>query len=1184
MDSYSPCRNRCLCLYTRLSSACALLVVLSASTALAQLPQARLYAIFPCGGKAGTTFDLELTRSEDLDEADRLVFNHPGITATAKTRDVGARKEPVANTFSVTVAPDVPSGLYEVRASGLYGLSNPRIFVVGSQPETHEVEPNNGFDRPNELPLGTIVNATVGGETDVDVYRFTGKKGQRFVAFCRAADLDSRLEPVLELTDDGGRRLAHARQELHRDPVIDAVLPADATYYLKVYDFLYRGGPDYVYRLGAGSIPHIDFIMPPAGVAGSTAKYTLFGRNLPGGEPAGIKIDGRPLEKCEVAITLPSSAPLAPAHTILRSLDAGLGVVSYVAKTPFGESNPVLIGLAPRAPILEREPNDTPETAQEMPAPGEFVGQFQSPGDTDYIKFHARAGQVFVIEVFADRLGSQADPYLVVEEVERNTKGKETVTRMTAVDDENSNIAPGVFDTRTDDPSYRFRAPADGTYRIMLRDRSFESRGDPRMVYRLSIHPEEPDFQLVVLPRRATAGRTPAVSAWPLGLRKGDSRDVEILVIRKDGFREPIDVRAEGLPKGVTCRGTVLASNAKSGELIFTAAEDAPESSALIHVFGMAKVSDAKKVAALAQAEGAVGKAEARTSQAAANLATADEALRQAKDLVATNRKLAATDSKNPTFAKAVADAELAVGSASKSVEQLKQSQKDADDRLAQARTQRDAAAKAAAPRELQHEAVPGSIVWGTEQLAQNVSEPAISRVAQSLALSVMKESAPFQLSTDVARLEVNQGRQILLPLKLARRAGFDGDVGMTLMGLAPGNLNIQNAAFPKGKSEELLRLLVAKGTRPGTYAVYWNTQAAVAYRQNVPALERAEREQAAAAKASDNAAAAAKKLSTAREQGSKHEAECASSLKALRPRLAQLEKSLAAARAEIALSAKNEKKPASGESEAVAETTARLAEVARKAADEAETNAKSASQSAQPELQARAAAARLLARELRKNADDAAARVASKSDPARADKGQNPAVGVDKLTAEIDETRQKLAIAEAALKSAADARQKAQSAAMAAVAKSKELSTAKAAADARLAAARQAAAPRNLTDIAPSTPFLLTVKAAPFDVGATVPKKGELKLGASLDLKVKLRRARGFRGPVTLNLPLPPGVAGIKAAPTTISAAKTEGVLTIVADKSATQGAIANLVVRGAAEFEGKAEVDAPISIKVVP
>src|SRR5580704_13195299 len=590
-------RNRCFSVQPWCAAACALWLVHCASPAFAQLPQARLYSIFPGGGKAGTTFDLELTRSEDLDEADRLVFNHPGITAVPKTRDAAGRKESTPNTFSVTIAPNVPSGVYELYAGGLFGLSNPRTFIVGSQSEAREVEPNNDLDRANPLPLNATINGAIGADTDVDVYRFEGKKGRRFVAFCRAADLDSRLSPVLELTDDAGRRLAHARQELRRDPLVDAVLPADATYFLKVHDLTYRGGPEYVYRLSAGSIPHIDFIMPPAGVAGSTAKYTLFGRNLPGGEPSTVAVDGHRLEKCEVEITLPATAPLAPAHTTLRSLDAGMGVVSYVAKTPFGESNPVLIALTRSAPILEREPNDTPQTAREMSAPGEFVGQFQAPGDTDYVTFHAREGQVFYIDVFADRIGSQADPYLVVEQVERNAKGQESVTRLTAVDDDNSNIAPAVFDTRTDDPSYRFQAPADGTYRIMLRDRTFESRGDPRLVYRLSIRPEEPDFQLVVLPQYPKRGTVQAVSTWALGLRKGDSRDVQILVIRKDGFREPIEVRAEGLPKGVTCRGSALAANAKTGELIFTAAEDAPESAAFVHVFGTAKVTVSQNVA-----------------------------------------------------------------------------------------------------------------------------------------------------------------------------------------------------------------------------------------------------------------------------------------------------------------------------------------------------------------------------------------------------------------------------------------------------------------------------------------------------------------------------------------------------------------------------------------------------------
>ncbi len=1174
----SRCQHRCS-FRSAWSAFCALVWVVGATaTAQAQLPQARLYAIFPCGGKAGTTFDLQLTRSADLDEANRLAFNHPGITAVRKTRDAGGHQEPVDNTFVVTIGPNVPSGVYEAYAGGLFGLSNPRIFVVGSQPEAREVEPNNGFDRANELPSGAIVNGTIGADTDIDVYRFVGKRGQRFTAFCRAADIDSRLQPVLELADEAGHRLGYSRQELERDPLIDSVLPADATYYLKVYDFLYRGGAEYGYRLSAGSLPYIDFIMPPAGVAGSTAKYTLYGRNLPGGKPSDVKVDGHALEKAVVEITLPAAAPAAPTHTTLRSWDAGLGVVSYVVQTPVGESNPVLISLTRAAPVLEHEPNDTPQTAQEISVPGEFAGQFQAPGDTDYFKFHAKEGQVFTIEVFADRLGSQADPYLVVERVELNSKGREFVTRMTAVDDDNANVAPAVFDTRTDDPSYRFRTPADGIYRVMLRDRSFESRGDPRLVYRLSIQPEEPDFQLVVLPEYPKRGTMQAVSTWALGLRTGDSREVQVLVIRKDGFREPIEVRADRLPKGVTCRGTALAGNAKSGELIFTAAEDAPESSALIHVFGTAKVPDPKGASALLEAERHLATAAEAAAKAQAARTFGERTAQKANELLTLSRELAETDPKNATFSKAVADAASAVASASKSVDLLKQLQAKADERLAQAKAQRDAAA----PRDVVRNAIPGTIVWSAELMA-----PAVSRVGQSLALSVMKETAPFQLSTDVARLEVNQGRQILLPLKLVRRNGFDGDVTMTLAGLAIGNLNIQNKAFPKGRSEELLRMLVARGTRPGTYAIYWNLQAPVSYRRNIFALERAEREQTAAAKAAADAAAQAKTAGGLKEQATKKLAELTAAIKPLKARATELERTLADAQRRYKSLAENKAKPKSAainQATALAETTARVADVARKSAEEAEANVQSSSESARPELKARAAAARQLAAELQKSADEAAAKARpAGAAPSGANK-QPSLADFTKLVAESETAHRRLTDAETSLKSATEAKKQADSQAATVQARSQQLAAAKSAADTRLAQAKQTAAPKATTDFPPSTPILLTVKAAPFDVSASVAKGGKLKRGEQVDVKVKVRRTRTFKGPVTVELPLPPGVTGIKADAVTIPAQKSEAVLRIAAEKTAKPGPVANLVVRGAAQFEGQAEVDAPITLQVNP
>jgi hypothetical protein len=947
--------------------------------AKAQLPQARLFSIFPCGGKAGSTVELSLTTVADLDEADHLLFNHPGITAVPKTEKVGGHEKPVPNVFEVTIRPDVPTGIYEVCAGGLFGLSNPRVFVVGSQDEVRESEPNNDPEKANELIFGRIVNGTLGTATDVDCFRFRGKRGQHIVALCRASDLDSRLSPALEISGPDGRRLAYAREELRHDPAVDVVLPEDGAYVVKVHDFLFRGGPEYVYRLAVGMFPHIDFIMPPAGVAGTTGHFTLFGHNLPRGKPAGLSSEGRPLEKLDVAISLPSVPPIAPAHTTLRSTSAGMKAISWTLKTPAGESNPVLIQLAHSTPLVEKEPNDTPALAQTVTAPGEFAGSFQSPGDTDYFTFHADAGQVFYIDVFADRIGSLADPVLIVEQVVRDAKGNETATRITSMDDDNSNVAPAVFDTRSDDPTYRFQARETGTFRIQLRDRSFESRGDPRLVYHVSIRPEEPEFQLVVLPQYPKQGTVKEVSTWALGLRKGDSREVSVLVLRKDGFREPIEVWAENLPKGVTCRGTALASNAKTGELIFTAAEDAPVGAGFVRVMGKAK------------------------------------------------RPARATRKGTP-------------------------------------------------PTELVDEAIPATIVWSAEKDA-----PAVSRIGQSLALSVMKESAPFALSTDVARIVVNQSRQVLLPLSLARRNGFDGEVTMALVGAAPASLDLTIKAFPKGKSTELVRFFVPRSERAGTMALYWKTQAQVAYRRNPFAEERAKAEQAAAAKEAAEAASLLKVARSDLDQAIKKQGQCAETLKRAKSQLAPAKA-----------------KPAS--------------EATRKA------------------------------------------------------------------------SQQKLAEAEAALKAANQARQKAAARVAETSAKSKAAATRKSAADREYKQAKNAAAPHNLTDFATSTPILLTVSPAPIDLKAAVPGGGKLKKGGQIPVKIDVKRRKGFTGPVTLGLPLPPGLKGIEAKPVTVPASKTSAVVLITAGPSAPPGPLANLVVRAQMEFEGKAEVDAPIRLKIVP
>lgn len=112
-------------------------LVLVAKISFAQLPAAKLLELFPSGGNAGKSFDVTVY-GVDLDDAKQLTFSHSGITAAVKMAEPGPfdkGPQPVPNTFVVTVAANVPLGVYEAHVAGKYGLSNPRAFTIGDIPE-----------------------------------------------------------------------------------------------------------------------------------------------------------------------------------------------------------------------------------------------------------------------------------------------------------------------------------------------------------------------------------------------------------------------------------------------------------------------------------------------------------------------------------------------------------------------------------------------------------------------------------------------------------------------------------------------------------------------------------------------------------------------------------------------------------------------------------------------------------------------------------------------------------------------------------------------------------------------------------------------------------------------------------------------------------------------------------------
>jgi hypothetical protein len=68
----------------------------------------------------------------------------------------------------------------------------------------------------------------------------------------------------------------------------------------------------------------------------------------------------------------------------------------------------------------------------------------------------------------------------------------------------------------------------------------------------------------------------------------------------------------------------------------------------------------------------------------------------------------------------------------------------------------------------------------------------------------------------------------------------------------------------------------------------------------------------------------------------------------------------------------------------------------------------------------------------------------------------------------------------------------------------------------------------------------------------------------------------------VTLTLPLPPNVTGLKAEPVTIPADQSAGTLVIEAASDAAEAQLANMVIQAVSQWEGEAAVDQPVTLKI--
>lgn len=582
-----------------LSAFAVLAGLLAAAAAEAQVPQPRLTATNPTGARAGTTVEVKITGGTDLDLANRLFFSHAGITAVPLVLPpdrLFPEGKTVPNLFKVTVAADVPPGTYEVRAAGYFGISNARRFVVGEAAEASEKEANNDPAHAGEFPVGSTLNGAADA-ANFDYFRFAAKKGQRLILECAALRLDSRAQIVLTVIDAEEREVARAVATRFLDPFIDFTPAADGTYLLRVHDLTYRGGDEYYYRLTLSGAPWIDFAFPPVLRAGTENEVTLYGRNLPGGAPADLALDGRPLEKLAVKIAAPAdpSTTSAPSETLSRPSDATADYFVYRLSSPDGRSNPFRFMVADEPLVQEAEPNNEDAKSQEVKPPVQIVGRFHPAGDRDGYVFEAKKGDKLWIEVTSQRLGLPTDPAFVLQSVTVNDKGEMSVKDIQESDDQATPLpqmggnAERRYRMHAEDPGLLFTAPQDGRYRVVVRDLYFSAEGDPRFLYRLAIRPARPDFRLIAFPIENYPAQN-RLNPGATVVRRGGAERIRVIAYRREGFDDPIRVEAEGLPPGVTGRPVTIGPGSTSTEFILQAAPDAPPFAGTFRLVGKAEI------------------------------------------------------------------------------------------------------------------------------------------------------------------------------------------------------------------------------------------------------------------------------------------------------------------------------------------------------------------------------------------------------------------------------------------------------------------------------------------------------------------------------------------------------------------------------------------------------------------
>jgi hypothetical protein len=456
-----------------------------------------------------------------LADAQEVLFYYPGCTVS-KLEVVNDSQVKA----TVKIAPDCRLGEHALRLRTASGVSELRTFFIGPYPQVDEKEPNSEFAQAQKIPLNVTLQGVIDNE-DVDYFAVDLKKGQRLSVEIEGMRLANTLfDPYIAILDSKRFELATSDDSplLGQDGCCSIIAPADGTFVIQVRESAYGGNGACQYRLHVGTHPRPLALVPAGGKMGEEVEVRFLG------DPAG-----------EIRKKIKLPAAYDPKFALFAD-DAG-GVC------PSG----IPFRLSEYGNVIKQGPSHTVAEATKGEVPCAFNGVIEKPGDVDYFRFSAKAGQVFDVHCYARRLGSPLDSVMVLSYVANNQNGGDIIANDDA-------IGP--------DSYFRFGVPKDGEYCIRVTDHL--GQGGPNYFYRIEFTPVKPNVT-TSMPQFAQYTQERQHIAVPKG-----NRFATLIVGNRADCGGEFIIGTDKLPAGVKIDAEPLNAGLNIVPVVFEATPEAP--------------------------------------------------------------------------------------------------------------------------------------------------------------------------------------------------------------------------------------------------------------------------------------------------------------------------------------------------------------------------------------------------------------------------------------------------------------------------------------------------------------------------------------------------------------------------------------------------------------------------------